>query len=67
MDSFYHNAALALGNVKLLLCLRSSLKNLLICQILLIFLIISLYQLIENLTLLSIRHDQLQQVLNPSP
>ena len=34
MDSFYHNAALTLGNVKLFLCLRSSLKNLLVCQIL---------------------------------
>ena len=51
MDSLHHNATLALGNMKLFLSF-SSFKNLLICKILLVLLIISFYQFIENLAFL---------------
>ena len=49
MDTFYHNTTLALGNVKLLLGFGSRFQNLLICEILLMLSLISLYKLFEHL------------------
>ena len=50
MDTFYDNTTLVLGDMKFLLSLAGCFQNLLICQILLIFFIISFDQLVKNLT-----------------
>ena len=50
MDTFYDNTTLVLGDMKFLLSLAGCFQNLRICQILLIFFIISFDQLVKNLT-----------------
>ncbi len=53
MDSTHYNAALALNVMLLILILCSCcLQNFLICKVLLILLVISLYQLVKYLAFL---------------
>lgn len=50
MNASYNNAALIFRNMKLFLIFCGSFKNLFICKILFVFLIIGFYQLIKDLT-----------------